>query len=101
MTETHIIPDTNRVSVKLMAGEEAEAVAEAVMETQSHARVEDHRAYLAIEAPDELEIDVDRVSECLGRPYDVPTLLVILSSYVGRIDVQDRKIRISNAITQN
>ena len=36
-----------------------EAVAEAVMETQAHARIEDHQAYLAIEAPDELEIDVE------------------------------------------
>ncbi len=91
-----LVRENDTVSLKLSAGEEASAVAEAVTETQPEARITDHRAYVSIDAPGALEIDVAKVSEVLGRPYDVPTFLVILSSYVGSIDIQDDRVRVTS-----
>lgn len=92
--------ETHKVSVKLMAGEEAEAIVDAVLEDNPGARAEDHGSYIDLAAEKELVFEMDRVSEELGRPYDVPTFLVVLSSYTGQVDVQDRCVTIREAMTQ-
>ena len=90
--ETHVI------SAKLMAGEEADAIVTAVLEDNPNARMEDHGSYLTIEAEKELVFEMARIAEELGRPYDVPTFLVVLSSYAGQVDVQDERVVIQEAL---
>lgn len=95
MTDTGIIHEHHHVGVKLTAGEEAEAVAEVVTATHPDARVEHFPAYISIVAPHRLTLELPLVSEQLGRPYDVPTFLVILSSYHGHIQVEDERVSIT------
>lgn len=93
-----IIHEHNLVGVKLTRGEEAEAVVEVVTATHPEARVEQYPAYVSITAPHRLVFDLPQISEQLGRPYDVPTFLVILSSYNGRITVEDERVTIVSAV---
>ena len=86
LRETHVI------NVKLIAGEEADAIISAVLEDNPSARVEDHGPYLTLAAERELVFEMERIAEELGRPYDVPTFLVVLSSYNGQVDVRDDRV---------
>lgn len=92
------IEERNNVGVKLIAGEEAEAAAETVAATYPDAVIERYPAYISIEVPNRLTFEMGRISEQLGRPYDMPTFLVILSSYNGRINVEDNRITISSEL---
>ena len=93
-----ILHETHAVSAKLMAGEEANAIADAVLAANPNARVENHGSYLAVGAEKELVFEMERIAEELGRPYDVPTFLVVLSSYTGQVDVQDERVVIKEAM---
>ena len=77
------------VRLELMAGEEADAVAEAVALKTPNATVEALPGLLSISAPGRLELDCSAVSEALGRPWDTRQLQVILSNYVGFIARMD------------
>jgi hypothetical protein len=99
MSSTQVlIQESNKVGVKLMAGEEAEAVAAVIARTYPEAEIEHHPSYISIERPHQLAFDIPLISEELGRPYDAPTFLVILSSYNGRINVEDERITISTEL---
>ncbi len=91
--------EKHTVSAKLMAGEEAEAIADAVLSSNAAAVVEDHGAYLVIEAERELVFDMEDIALELGRPYDVAAFQVVLSSYTGEVDVQDRQVLIREAMS--
>jgi len=92
------IEERNNVGVKLIAGEEADAAAEVIAESYPDAVIERYPAYLSIEVPNHVSFDMQRIAEQLGRPYDAPTFLVIMSSFNGRINVEDDRITISSEI---
>jgi len=93
-----IIQESNKVGVKLTAGEEAAAVAAVSARTYPDAEVTYFPAYISIERSHQLAFDIPLIGEELGRPYDAPTFLVILSSYNGRISVEDDRITISTEL---
>jgi hypothetical protein len=97
-SEHSLIHESNKVGVKLMAGEEAEAVAMVAARTYPEAEIEHYPSYISIERPNRIEFNIPLISEELGRPYDAPTFLVILSSYNGRISVEDERITISTEL---
>jgi hypothetical protein len=75
----------NRVGVELTLGDEAEAVADSVSETDPDAVVTRTAAVIVVETPGRLEIDPVRVREYLGRDWTVDDLQVIMASYFGFI----------------
>jgi hypothetical protein len=99
MSETQeLIRESHKVGVKLMGGGEAEVVAAVVADAHPEAEIEHYPSYISIKVPDRLVIDLPRISEQLGRPYDAPMFLVILSSYHGRIDVEDEQVTLTTDI---
>jgi hypothetical protein len=98
MANESLIHEHHHVGVKITAGEEAEAVAEVVAATYPEAQIEHYPAYISIVVPRRLVFDLPRISEELGRPYDVPTFLVILSSYHGRIVVEDERVTLTSEV---
>ena len=94
-----ILQENNIVGVKLMSGDEAEAIAAVVAETQPDATIEVLPTYISIRAPNRLEVDLLQVGERLGRPYDAPTFLVALASYTGNINVEDERVTVSTELT--
>lgn len=95
MAAQDIIHVHNHVGIKLTAGEEAEAVVDVITAAHPEARVERYPAYISVVVPHRLTLEIPQVSEQLGRPYDVPTFLVILSSYHGYIGVEDERVTIT------
>ncbi len=97
-SETPHIEERDNVGVKLIAGEEADAAAATVAASYPDAVIEHYPAYISIEVPKRVTFEIERIAEQLGRPYDMPTFLVILSSYNGRINVEDNRITISSEL---
>ena len=93
------LAQNHRVSVKLMAGEEASAIAEAACVDNPDAVLEDHGSYLTVSNEIRLELNIATIAEELGRPYDVSTLLVVLASYTGQVEVSDSCIIITEALS--
>ncbi|MBX9605090.1 MAG: MmoB/DmpM family protein [Gammaproteobacteria bacterium] len=92
------LAESTRVSVKLMAGEEASAIAEAARIDNPDAFVEDHGSYVTISNERRLELNVATIAEELGRPYDVSTLLVVFVSYTGQVEVSQNGVFIKEAL---
>ena len=93
-----VLAETNRVSVKLMAGEEASAIAEAACIDNPDAVLEDHGSYLTVSNERRLDLNIATITEELGRPYDVSTLLVVFVSYTGQVEVNDNCVSIKEAL---
>jgi len=92
------LAESTRVSVKLMAGEEASAIAEAACIDNPTAVLEDHGSYLTVSNERRIELNIATIAEELGRPYDVSTLLVVFVSYTGQVEVSDKCVSIKEAL---
>jgi hypothetical protein len=71
--------------LELMGGEDADAIADAVIKSTPNAVVEVLPGQLNISAPGRLEFECADVSDALGRPWDTRELQVILANYAGYI----------------
>lgn len=96
-TETH-----TPISIVLMQGSaEAQATVDVLLEEHPDLDVADHGTYWKITSTDhDLEVDLDRVQAELGQPLSMPQWLVILTSFVGRVETTPRSFRVTSAITQ-
>jgi len=82
------------VGISLTGSEEAKTAVEMVHDEMPDARVDDHDCYYKIEREGLLEFDMADLSERLGREITVHDFLVNMTSYYGRIVVQDGLVRI-------
>ena len=89
MTEENKIGARNTVGIVLMGSEEADVVVDMLREERPDLRVTKTNCYYMIEGEDKIEIDVREVGERLGKDLDVPSFLVIMSSYYGRAQVDE------------
>jgi hypothetical protein len=90
---------THKVSAKLMAGEEADAIVAAAYADNPDIEVEDHGSYITVSGNERIEFVLGTITEELGRPYDLPALLVVLVSYTGQVDVEDDRLFIKEALS--
>jgi len=91
VTEEKKIAARDTVGMVLMGSEEADVAVEILREERPDLRITKELTYYLIEGEGKIEIDVEKVSERLGRPLDVPSFLVIMSSYYGRAQVEEHK----------
>lgn len=89
--EEQKIAARNTVGLVLMGSEEADVVVEMLREERPDLHITKTNCYYMIEGEDKIEIDVNDVGERLGRPFDVPSFLVVMTSYYGRAQVEDQK----------
>lgn len=94
--------DRTPISIILMQGSaEAQATVDVLMEDHPEFTIADHGTYWKVTSTDcDLEVDLDRVSDELGAPLSMPQWLVILTSYVGRVETTPRTFKVTSAITQ-
>ncbi len=79
------------VVLVLMGGDEgAAAVSMLEASGQPGLRIRDNGVYYTIEAPGRIEIDLDELGERVGRPMDVSAFLVVMSTFVGRVEIEGR-----------
>ena len=85
----------NMAGPVLRGGDVAQAVIEAaeVDNPDKEIIVEDHGAYVRIEADKGLIIRQETVAEFLGRPFEIRELEVNLSGYSGFIETEDDHVR--------
>lgn len=76
------------VVLVLMGGEEGRAAVEMLEASgQPGLRIRDNGVYYTIEAPGRIEIDLDELGARVGRPMDVSSFLVVMSTFVGRVEI--------------
>lgn len=90
------------ISIILMQGSaEAQATVDVLTEDYPDLEIADHGTYWKITAMDhDLEVDLDRVQAELGQPLSMSQWLVILTSFVGRVETTPRIFRVTSAMTQ-
>ena len=79
----------NTVGLVLMGSEESDVTVEMLREEQPNLRITKTNCYWMIEGEDKIEVDVSAVGERLGRDLDMPTFLVVMTSYYGRAQVNE------------
>ncbi len=89
----------DRIGVSLMNSAETEAAIAWLRDHCPDASVTFRDCYFKIERDHELQFDLPGISNYLGRELDAETFLVNLSSYYGRITVEENAIRIVAEIT--
>lgn len=89
-----------KVVVVLMKGDEADATISAIRGDRPDATIEDHGTFWQIEAPDELIIDMARVGEELGSEIDLSQWLTIMTTYVGRVMVEEGRFRLTSKMLE-
>jgi hypothetical protein len=72
-----------------MKGDEADATISAIRSDKPEVNVVDHGTFWQIGAQDELVIDLARVGEELGREIELGQWLTIMTTYVGRVSVEE------------
>jgi propane monooxygenase coupling protein len=82
------------VGISLMLSAETEAVVELVREQMPDAAVDLRGPYCKVERDGELDFDMAKLGDRLGRDIDTDTFLVSMSSYYGRIVVSDHHVTI-------
>lgn len=88
------------VVVVLMKGDEADATISAIRQDQPAATIVDHGTFWQIGAQDELVIDMSRVGDELGREIDLGQWLTIMTTFVGRVEVEEGRFRITSEMLE-
>ncbi|MBF6567558.1 MAG: MmoB/DmpM family protein [Candidatus Binataceae bacterium] len=88
------------VFVVLMKSDEADATISALESYQPDAIIEDHGTFWQIKAQDELVIDLKRVGEELGREIELGQWLTIMTTFVGRVSVEEGAFRITSEMLE-
>lgn len=71
------------VRMELMAGEEADAIARAIEETNPAATVEYYPGLTVIRAPGRILITREAVERELGRPFNLRDIQTLMAAYYG------------------
>lgn len=86
------------VGISLMGSAETSAALELVRAEMPDARITDNDCFYKIERERLLELDMAKLGEILGRPISVPEFLVNMSTYYGRIVINDGILQIHSEI---
>jgi hypothetical protein len=92
---TSEVKDSNWVGFKLIDGGDMGDIVDLILEDNPSAKVElMGGGYWELDAEDELVVDLTKISALLERPFDEKDFLVYVSSYYGRVSVEDGAIRL-------
>jgi alkene monooxygenase coupling protein len=82
------------VGMVLMGSEEAEVVVEMLREQRPDLTITHDECYYSIEGRGKIEVDLAEVSERLGHDLEVSSFLVVMSSYYGRVKIEEQQFGI-------
>lgn len=86
------------VGISLIGSEETTAAIEMVRETMPDAKITDNDCYFKVDRDGMLRFDMADLGERIGRDYTVHDFLVNMTSYYGRIVVNDGVVEIHSEI---
>jgi propane monooxygenase coupling protein len=82
------------VGISLIGSEETTAAIEMVREQMPGARITDNDIFYKVEAEGMLRFDMTELGERVGRAFTVQDFLVNMTSYYGRIVINDGVVEI-------
>jgi len=88
----------NVIGISLQGSEETSAALELVRAEMPDAKITDNDCFYKIERERLLEFDMKKLGDILGRPITVPEFLVNMSTYYGRIVINDGILQIYSDI---
>lgn len=86
------------VGISLMVSQDTEAIVEVTRATYPDAKIDFRDCFYKIERSGELKWSMEAIGDTLGKKYDTDLFLVNMSTYYGRISVQEGEIVISSQI---
>lgn len=86
------------IGISLMGSAETSAALELVRAEMPDAKITDNDCFYKIERELLLEFDMAKLGEILGRPISVHEFLVNMSTYYGRIVINDGILQIHSEI---
>lgn len=88
----------NIVGISLMVSQDTEAIVEVTRATYPDAKIDFRDCFYKIERDGELKWSMEAIGDVVGKKYDTDLFLVNMSTYFGRINVQEGEIVISAEI---
>jgi hypothetical protein len=88
------------VAVVLMKSEEADATLAVLRRDCPQVRISDHGTFWMLKAEDEIAVDLEQVATELGRPLSLAQWLVIMTSYVGRVETEQNSFLVTAKMSQ-
>jgi hypothetical protein len=87
--ENQVVHESNTVVLVLMKSDETDAIVEDIILRDESKRnptivVEDRGGFWWIKADGKIEVDTEKASDLLGKPYSIYDFLVNVSSTIGR-----------------
>lgn len=91
MADTLHYEAQDTVGMVLMGSEEAEVVVEMLREQRPDLTITHNDCYYSIEGRGNIEVDLAEAGERLGRDLEMSSFLVVMSSYYGRVNIEEQR----------
>jgi hypothetical protein len=89
------VKDSDWVGFKLIDGADMGDIIDLILDDNPAAKADlMEGGYWEVDAEEELVVDLTKISALLERPFDEKDFLVYVSSYYGRVSVEDGAIRL-------
>jgi hypothetical protein len=89
------VKDSNWVGFKLIDGADMGDIIDLILDDNPAAKADlMEGGYWELDGEEELVVDLDKISALLERRFDEKDFLVYVSSYYGRVSVEDGAIRL-------
>jgi hypothetical protein len=93
-------PSDGRVALVMMKSEEADATIDVLELDQPEVKVVDHGTYWYLEHPTEIYVDMERVSEEMGKGVSLSQWLVVMTTFVGRAAPDENSFRVTSEMLE-
>lgn len=90
----------SRVVLVLMKSPETDATLDVLREDHPDIVIEDRQTYWHLAHEKEIRIDLERVGDELGEPIELSEWLVIMSSFVGRVETDPTSFLVTTEMLQ-
>jgi propane monooxygenase coupling protein len=98
MAERDLTATRETVGISLIGSEETTAAIAMVREMMPDAVITDNDCYYKVEGEGKLVFDMEELGDRIGRDYTVHDFLVNMTSYYGRIVINDGVVEIHSEI---
>ena len=90
----------SRVVLVLMKSPEADATLKVLREDQPQLSIQDRGPYWHISGDGEIVVDLRRVGDELGDPLTLSQWLVVMSTFVGRVETEPDYFRLTSKMLE-
>jgi hypothetical protein len=93
-------PSDGRVALVLMKSEEADATIDVLEVDHPDVKIVDQGTYWYLEHPTEIYVDMERVSEEIGKGVGLSQWLVVMTTFVGRAAPDENSFRVTSEMLE-